>query len=244
MSLFTPSGGLVYHLRAFRHRAGLWAPFRQAIEAWLGAELSGPGELILVGPSAGHCLPEAVLLRFERVLALEPDPVARWLLRRKLTHGALELESRDLLVEPLLRGEQGLPELLVQRPSASVLFCNLLGQLELVLSEQQQLEFQRAFRERVLPALAGRRWASFHDRWSLDRSAREPKPVMRSFPGQPSADALAAAWFGETDQPLTVLDHATSELFPSEWPRRYFSWQITPGALHVVEGLAGPKRES
>ncbi len=238
MSVFSPSGGLVYHLRALRHRAGSWAPFRQAIEAWLGAALEGPGELVLVGPSAGHCLPEAVLARFDSVLALEPDPLARWLLRRRLPQRDVALEPRDLLVGPLLRGDEGLPELLRQRPSATVLFCNLLGQLHFVLSERQQTEFQEAFRARLLPALAGRRWASFHDRWSLDRSAREPSPVMRSFTSQPDADTLARAWFGAHGPAVEVLDHATTELFPREWPRRYFSWQITPTALHVVEGVS------
>lgn len=77
MSLLTPSGGLVYHLRAWRYRAGLWAPFRQAVETWLASALLGPGELVLVGPSGGHCLPEVVLRRFERIVVLEPDPLAR-----------------------------------------------------------------------------------------------------------------------------------------------------------------------
>lgn len=238
MSLFTPSGGLVYHLRAWRHRASLWAPFRQAVETWLASTLLGPGELVLVGPSAGHCLPDSVLRRFEQVLVLEPDPVARWLLGRRLTHAQIEIEARDLLVEPLLRSGEGLGELLRARPRASVLFCNLLGQLHFALSEEQQATFRRAFRERILPELASRKWASFHDRWSLDRSAAEPVPLMRTFSALPSDDELGASWFGADAAPVAVLDHHTSQLFPSHLPRRYFSWQITPSALHVVEGVS------
>jgi hypothetical protein len=238
MSLFTPSGGLVYHLRAWRHREGLWAPFRGAVETWLAGALTGPGELVLVGPSAGHCLPDVVLRRFERFLVLEPDPVARWLLRRRLAPGAIEVESRDLLVEPLLRGRAGLVELLEARPRASVLFCNLLGQLHFSLSEEQHHDLLRSFRERLLPTLEGRRWASFHDRWSLDRREEPSAPLLRTFPSRPSDDELGAAWFGASGPPVAVLDHGTSDLFPTEWPRRYFSWQITPGALHVVEGVA------
>src|SRR5215216_4794788 len=76
MSLFTPSGGLVYHARALRHRSGLWAPFRRAVDEWLAEALPPADELILVGPSAGHCLPLERLARFRRLLVLEPDPVA------------------------------------------------------------------------------------------------------------------------------------------------------------------------
>jgi hypothetical protein len=239
MSLFTPSGGLVYHLRAARYRAGLWAPFRAAVEHWLDAQLGSGEELVLVGPSGGHCLPERVVKRFGRVLALEPDPVARLLLRARLRGLRLELESRDLLVEPLLTSAPGLDQLLQARPGAAVLFCNVLGQLHFGLSDEQQQRFRRAFRERIVPALSGRVWASFHDRWSLDRDRHEQSAQRAAFDGLPSDRALGQAWFGEEGATVTVLDHETSELFPSTWPRHYFAWQITPGALHVVEGVSG-----
>ena len=238
MSLFTPSGGLVYHARALRYREGLWGPFRTELQHWLERCLPPASELILVGPSAGHCLPTQLLSRFERVFILEPDLLARRILRSRLARARLVFEARDLLVAPMLAGGPGLDALLERRPAASVLFCNLLGQVQLDLSEEQQLRFQAAFKLRVLPLLVWRCWASFHDRWSLARDVGEPSPPTLSFERLPSDPELAAACFGASGAPLTVVDHGASALFPEAWPRRYFSWQLTPQALHIVEGVA------
>lgn len=239
MSWLTPSGGLVYHLRALRHRARLWAPFRDALAAWLERSLAGAsGELVLIGPSAGHCLPLSVLRRFERLTALEPDPLARALLRSRLGR-KLELHREDLLLQPQLTGTPGLAELLAQRPEACVLFCNVLGQLHFALSDEQHELFQRRFRERVVPQLRGRRWASFHDRWSLDWQAEEPLPSPRRFFRRPSDEELGRACFGAEGPPLEVMDHGTSELFPAELSYDYFCWQLTPRSLHLVEAVTG-----
>lgn len=238
MSLVTPSGGLVYHLRAWRYAGTLWAPFRASLADWLSRSLPRSRELILVGPSAGHCLPLERWRSIPKVLVLEPDPVARWLLSRRLAPSQVEGEPRDLLVEPLLRQQSGLQPLLERWPQAPVLFCNVLGQLHFRLSEEQHARFQRAFRERVVPLLSTRCWASFHDRWSFDwRASAGTLPQTRTFAQLPSDAALAETWFGARIDPVTALDHGTSQLFPESLPRSYFSWQITPGALHVVEAL-------
>jgi hypothetical protein len=239
MALFTPTGGIVYHLRARRHRERSWLPFRRAVRGWLEQALPPTEELVLVGPSAGHCLPLDHLNRFARVTVLEPDPVARWLLGRSLRVPSVT-ERRDLLVGPLLSDSAGLDHLLRQKPQASVLFCNLLGQIQLGLSDEQQLAWRSAFRARLLPALEGRRWASFHDLWSLDRSAREPLFATEArFDRAPSDDELGRALFGDGGPAVAVLDHGTARLFPEALPRRYFTWQLTPDALHVVEGVSG-----
>lgn len=239
MSLVTPSGGLVYHLRALRHAGASWAPFRAELAAWLARSLPLADELILVGPSAGHCLPTERMRRVPRILALEPDPLARVLLRKRLAPSRVEFEPRDLLIEPLLNGESGLAALLERRPHVPVLFCNVLGQVHFALSEEQHDHFQQGFRARVLPALAGRSWASFHDRWSLDWPAgAAPTPASREFESLPSDAELGEAWFGSGKEPVTALDHGTTALFPETWPRTYLSWQLTPSALHVVEALA------
>ncbi len=239
MSLFTLSGGLVYHARAWRFRDGLWSPFRDALAEWLVQHLAVTDELILVGPSGGHCLPLAHLSRFGRLLVLEPDPLARRILGLRLQSARLDFEHRDLLVEPLLGGRSGLDTVLRQRPNAAVLFCNLLGQLHFGFSDEAQQQFQTQFTRRIVPLLDGRSWASFHDRWSLDRGLDQLTPVMRRFERPPSDAELGVAWFGSAGAPVTVLDHGTSSLFPETLPRSYFSWQITPKALHVIEAVSG-----
>lgn len=233
----SPSGGLLYHLRALRYGSELWQPFRSALAAWLATRLPWRGELILVGPSAGHCLPLVELGRFERLLVLEPDPLARLWLARRLPSVRVDVEPRDLLLGPLLSGRPGLDALLERRPSAAVLFCNVLGQLHFGLSDEQQASLERAFVTRVLPLLESRSWASFHDRWSLERGVDETQPAWLDFERYPADRELAEAWFGARGPALSLLEHATGKLFPAGLPRRYFSWQLTPTALHVVEGV-------
>jgi hypothetical protein len=241
LGLFTPTGGLVYHARALRYRDGLWAPFRGALATWLVHCLPPNDELILVGPSGGHCLPLAQLRRYRRLIALEPDPLARSILRGRVSPVRLEVEHRDLMLAPLLSGARGLETLLERRPEASLLFCNLLGQVQIDLAEEQQERFQAEFKRRLLPLLAGRFWASFHDRWSVNRDqhAAPAPPLTLSFESRPGDEQLGCAYFGAAGAAVTAFDHGASALFPAAWPRRYFSWQLTPRALHVVEGVSG-----
>lgn len=236
MPLLSPSGGIVYHLRATRYRTSLWAPFRERVGAWLAQHLGSAPELLLVGSSAGHCLPLVELARYPKLTALEPDGLAGALLRLRLPR--VLVEPRDLLLRPLLEDRPALDAYLGQRPGAAVLFCNVLGQLSFGLSDEQQAKFEREFRRRILPALAGRAWASFHDRWSFDLGTEPVRPLELGFPQQPSDQQLGQAWFGLEGPTLEAFDHGTSELFPAELPRRYFGWQLTPKAYHLVEGVA------
>jgi hypothetical protein len=237
--LFSQSGGLVYHARAWRLAHTLWQPFRASVAEWLAAQLPAADELILVGPSAGHCLPLEQLAGFRRVLVLDPDPLARWLLARRLrSYNAkviVEEEARDQLLTPLLTDAPGLEQVLERRPQAALLFCNVLGQLHFGLNEEQQIALPRNFRRRIGPQLGKRAWASFHDRWSLDSA--EVLPLHASFAERPSDDELGRRFFGAAGPAVEVLDHGTAELFATELPRRYFSWRVTPSAAHIVEAL-------
>ncbi len=242
MPLLSPSGGIVYHLRAARFRAGSWAPFRERLAAWLDEQLLGAPELVLVGPNAGHCLPMAALARYPKLTALEPEWLAARLLRLRLQK--VDVVARDLLVGPLLDGSSGLDDYLAQKPYAAVLFCNVLGQLQFGLNDEQQARLESEFRRRFVPALARRPWASFHDRWSFDLGPDEARPLELAFAQKPSDLELGQAWFGSEGAPLSALDHGTSELFPPELPRHYFGWQLTPSAFHLVEGVASSSASS
>jgi hypothetical protein len=92
----------------------------------------------LVGPSGGHCLPLAPLSRYRRLVVLEPDPLARRILQLRLAPTRLEVEHRDVLLAPLLSGGVGLDTVLERRPRASVLFCNLLGQVQIELADEHR----------------------------------------------------------------------------------------------------------
>ncbi|HEX3595373.1 MAG TPA: hypothetical protein VHU80_09735 [Polyangiaceae bacterium] len=234
------AGGLFYHARAVRSAGARWRPFRDALGQWLNDVFDPAAPLVVVGPSAGYCLPDAFLARFDDVTALEPDPVARWLLARRarrLGIRSLELVSEDRLVAPLLTGmASGLDAMLGRRPTASVLFANVLGQIRFLLTDGERGEWQRAWTKRLAPLLARRTWASFHDRVS---SASAPAVVMPHRTSVRLSDAaLGRTFYGHLDGRIELLDHLTERLFPAGIPHAYFHWELDRSSHHLVEAVA------
>lgn len=220
--LLSPTGGLVYHLRALRHRHGLWAPFHRAVAGWLAGWQPRRRELVIVGPNAGYALPAGFLMRFERVTALEPDPLARWLLARRTDAGRLAFSRLDCLATP-----DGLAQLATAHPEAAILFSNVLGQVAAPAEDWRAL---------LARHLAGHAWASYHD--VISTSAR-PKPD-----GEPAILAndqtlettLARFWPGGT---IELSDHETFRL-AGDRPQHYAVWQISRQRWHLVEWANNP----
>jgi len=217
LRLFHASGGLRYHLRARRHADNLWVPFLDRVADWLGAWQPSARRLVLVGPSAGYTLPAAFLHRFREVVAHEPDPLARFLLRRRIGHPALSFEG----------AVDDLTALASQHPDAAFLFCNLLGQ---DWTGRPAHVWQPMFAD----ALHGRAWASYHE---VASSTRAP-----DWPGVPRYDAcpdfeslMAGFWSGGE---LVVEDHGTHGLCP-HLPREYTFWRFLPERHHLIEWLQG-----
>jgi hypothetical protein len=235
------SGGLLYHLRAARFGRRLWSPFRTALDAWLARTDLGTEHLVLVGPSAGYCLTDGFLGRFARIDVLEPDPVARFLLGRRLARMpgvTARFVARDLLVAPLLRREPGLPEFLAERPGASVLFANLLGQMRLVVPADRFEEWQAIWPNRVAPELAARPWASFHDRVSSSF-----RPLFTDGPSEPARvkdQDLGSHFYAGSPGRIELFDHSTENFFPGDLPHAYFHWHIAPDTHHLIEAVASP----
>lgn len=238
-SWLNPAGGLRYHVRAL-FGARSWAPFRAALSGWLAEFVPRVPRGVLVGPSAGYTFPDAFLRRFTALTVLEPDPIAGYLLMRRLHRlgvADLQLESRDLLIAPLLESGAGLAELLEADPQACLIFGNVLGQTRFLLEEAEFERFKSAFRERITPLLDSRSWLSFHDRLSgtLAPSFRAPflvperlddHGVLRELYGQ-----------GHTGAPQELFDHQSDGFFPANVPHAYFSWQIDGKRHHLIEGL-------
>jgi len=237
-----PAGGLRYHVRALL--AGrAWDPFRAALAHWL-ATFDAPGaRAVLVGPSAGHTFPDAFLSQFSAITVLEPDPIARLLIGRRLRAlgvATLQLEPADRLIAPLLDGGYGLAELLRADPSACLIFGNVLGQTRFLLQDPDFERFKSAFRERIVPLLAGRAWLSFHDRLSgsFAPNFRQPytaparladSDLLRElYPSAPSDSGAAE---------VELFDHQSDRFFPSNLVHSYFHWQIDRARHHLIEGV-------
>ncbi len=241
--LFNPAGGVRYHLRAWRHSATLWQPFRWALGEWLLDWKPPEKTLLLVGPSGGYNLQPFLFERFERVVCLEPDPVARWIFRRRLERAPLERrpELSFIAEDQLVEHPERFGALLARLDDPAILFSNVLGQLRVLLgvSDTDDDRFARV-REAVQAAERGRSWASFHDRVSgvLQPALTQATVVEERWSDK---ELLNHAFAEARDLPQgtapELLDHLTEGLFPTDLPHAYFSWELEPGWFHVIEAV-------
>ena len=220
------SGGLNWHLRALARRGKLWRPFRDELANFLARWQPSTQSLILAGPSAGWCLPPAFLTRFDRIVAVDPDPWAKFLFRR------LHPEAR---IVRWIKGDffAVMPDLLAAEPDAAILFCNMLGQLRFAGRDAEDADRLIAG---IAPALAGRPWASFHELLSGETGTT---PRRLPLAGPPHHEALLKQ-LGLSGE---WLDHAASHVLPQTMPREIVPWRFAPGRLHLVEMGIGDRRK-
>jgi len=224
MPLLHPSGGLFYHLRAWRWQSTRWLPFHSEVARWLDAWRPEAAQLVLIGPSGGYALNARFLARFQRITILEPDALARHLLRKRFSDFAFEFADSGWLA-----GSDG-PAILAQRyPEAAFLFCNLLGQK---LTGQGVGHDRQAWLGGLQTALQGRNWASWHD---LASTTRRPNRFVQLslLQAEPLDDLLARFWLGGE---LEIHDHECAGMLPQS-SRQYTLWQLAPGRFHLVEWL-------
>lgn len=248
-ALLLPSGGLRYHVRALRHRAA-WAPFRDRLARFLVDDWAPPRgrPLLLVGCSAGWCLPLDVIAHLGNagVIACDVDPLALWILSRRLrpllpTTTPLTTRTGDALGvdggPPGGRRTPGaaLAAVLHDHPDANVLFCNVWGQVIFDVTD----DVTRARWKQALPRLLhGRTWASFFDRVSGPVAPDVDAARERSDRSLPD-DALVDRFYARAPTPLStfsLVDHGTEDLFV-DLPRLHLAWQLAPGAHHLIEAV-------
>ena len=221
----SPSGGLVWHMRAL-HRRRHWNHFLLPVGDWLDTWHPASTGLLLIGPSAGWCIPDSFLGRFSQIHALDIDPLAGKIFRvlhRKIIAGRrvqLTWQEGDLFEQ--------LEDLLCKYPDHAVLFCNVLGQHGL---HQRVAELVTRDFESLSSLLRGRVWASFHDRLSGGRNEADPIPgqflLSKGLDTQTLVQRVAreGQW----------IDHLTQGVFPENTARLMIPWGIRPGVLHWVE---------
>lgn len=222
MPLLHPSGGLFYHLRAWRWQGTRWLPFHSEVARWLDAWQPAATQLVLIGPSGGYALNARFLSRFQGITVLEPDPLARHLLRKRFSDFEFEFADSAWLAQ-----SDG-PAILAQRhPDAAFLFCNLLGQK---LTGQGAGHDRQSWLTALQTALQQRQWASWHD---LASTARRPDRFGQLALPRAEAldDLLARFWIGGV---LEIHDHDCAGMLP-DLPRQYAIWQLAPSRFHLVE---------
>jgi hypothetical protein len=194
------------------------------VRRWLTDWRPDSNHLVLIGPSGGYAFTAQFLARFARISVLEPDPLARWLLRRRFPGVGFDWQDGEYLPQP-----DGFTRLAAAFPDAALLFCNLLGQ-EL---QGQPVGFARPlWLAGLMPALTGHPWASWHDLISTTRAPDSFTPV-RLDGAIPADELLARFWHGGR---LEVSDHETAGLCPRA-PRQYGIWHLAPRRYHLIEWL-------
>jgi hypothetical protein len=245
--LVNPAGGLRYHQRALRHAKNLWHPFRWALGEWLLAWEPPETTLLLVGPSGGYNLQPFFFERFDRVVCLEPDPVARAVFGWKLSHAPLDRRPKLEFIsdDRLVRHPERFLPLLSDLGDACLLFSNIIGQLRalLAVSSSEAPELARV-RDVVRQSLVGRSWASFHDRFSGELRPAFEGTLLSD--GRPSDEQLVErAYADEIEKngalPAELLDHLTEGFFPTDLEHAYFSWELDPGLFHLIEAVRSAK---
>lgn len=241
-ALWNPAGGLRYHLRAYRYSETLWQPFRWALGEWLLGWEPPEKTLVMVGPSGGYTTQPFLFERFERLICLEPDPVARFVFKRRLARAPLE--SRPTLEfitdDRLVHHPDKLVALLETLGDAAVLFSNILGQVRVLLgaSSEEEPAFVRV-REEVRRALANRSYASYHDRVSgHPRPEGSDKPMIAD-DQLSNAELVESLYPADTrvGEDAELLDHFTQGFFPRDLEHAYFVWELEPGWFHLIEGV-------
>jgi hypothetical protein len=178
-------------------------------------------ELVVFGPSAGWTLPLDLFAGFSRVVFVEPDPVARFLLRRRLPAGVLfEFVTREDLLPWTSSRPRVFAEFLARYPGAAVLFASVLGQIPLIAKR-----IDLATHGEFLQTLSTRAWASYHDLYS---GASEDAHLIAS--RDPSQVFKQGA----------VVDHETSWL--SNASSQLALWPLTEKSLHVIEFVSAKPR--
>ena len=222
---FSPSGGVVWHWRALRLRRQ-WAEFNGNIALWLNQWEHRCTGLLLLGPSAGWCLPDSFLCRFPSIHAVDTDPLAPALFG--LVHGRALASSGGKVSWERADICMALERLLEAFPGHALLFCNMLGQHALHRPEAGLAEAEIAALGR---RLKGRQWASFHDRlsglWAANRPVPQAFILDATEEAMPLAKRVNAA--GEW------RDHLTTRVLPSSGARLLLPWRIRPGRLHWIE---------
>lgn len=219
------SGGFFWHTRAIYRRNRLWKPFRDALERFLSAWQPKTRSLILVGPSAGWCLPTSFLVRFDRITAVDPDLLAPLLFRHLHPEARITAWLRDDFFHCGA-------DLLTREPDAAVLFCNVLGQLRFSGLDEREVVGRIAS---LAPLLVGRPWASFHEILS-----GETPVTPRALPlaGPPHHEALLRQ-LGLSGE---WLDHGAGDVLPKNAQRDIVPWRFAPGRIHLVEmGMGGER---
>ncbi|MEI6126148.1 MAG: hypothetical protein WCQ99_06285 [Pseudomonadota bacterium] len=233
---FNPAGGVLYHFRAALYARSRWQPFRRAVGEWLHRWDPPEKKLILIGASGGYALDSAFLGRFDKIIAVDPDPVSKWIFQKRFPSVTTLLRwiTTDFFITAEHSAER-LHAFLSHHPDAAILISNFLGQLPFLIHDLNTREKLILFWQNTLYTLLhGRSWASFHDRYSSSKAPNAPRHFCTAH--QCTGEELVRRFYGR-DCSGEWRDHSTELFFSAQSLYDYFLWQLTPKSFHIIEGV-------
>ncbi|OFZ19648.1 MAG: hypothetical protein A2Z20_12980 [Bdellovibrionales bacterium RBG_16_40_8] len=213
MVLLNNTGGLKYHLRAFWHRKR-WRPFCEFVEIWLNdwvkdLDLNKRQTLVLIGPNAGYTLSQSFISQFRNIIVIEPDPLAYAMFEARFHCGARLVRQDYFSLSDNPPNPEKLRGLFLAFPNSVFLFCNVLGQLPVILREKKGVnveDYMRRLAKVLHEEIKHHCMASYHDRYS--RNLKKPNEF---------------------------IDHLTGELFTDVKDKKEFPWRLTRLEEHQIE---------
>lgn len=241
-----PTGGLSYHWIASRHANTRWRSFRAQVRQWLTEwqknwPLHGPNsiqELVIFGPSAGWTLPLDDFHGLSKVTFVEPDPLARFLLKKRFGKKPIEILSDSKILPWFSENTEEFKCFVDSRPHAAFLFSNLLGQVTLLLSPEQAASRIRSAQNEFLNALENRIWASYHDLYSTTQSSEIKVPhlttkAISSVSSSESTSRISEIALATFPDAKSLTDHETSWLSVNR-PTEFAIWPLSRNQTHLI----------
>ena len=213
---------LFYHYRSLRYGKRLWGSHQVKVASFLNDWNPKGDELLLFGPSGGYSLPEAFIRKFSKIIAVEPDPVARLVFEKRFqvkpewVKQPVQFNHRDDLARfaPF---------------TGPVLFCNVLGQIP--------MKNTSSFRRVLHPFLEGRSFASYHDAMSGHDIEFDCEDAPRKKTGLTQMKSWI--YVKNPSGKFEVTAHLAPDLFDEArgLEYRYWWWKITDRQSHLLEGV-------
>lgn len=243
--LLNRSGGLFYHYLYLRYGRTLWRPYQQFIHRHLQQWTPGGGHLVLLGPSGGYSLPAQWLACFDRVDAIDFDPLAERIFKWRFPNAKVVWHRTNFLGQSEFY-PQGLLDLKKQFSGDYFLFCNFLGQLPFLYQDYESQH--EVFKNTLYEFCQDSNWCSYHDIYSVSLAAASGDDNFLSQEVESVEswlEAMARRQEEKGDHSARIInDHWTKSLLPKAEKPAYVSWALQPRSRHLIEFVCQPARSS
>ncbi|MCB0355790.1 MAG: hypothetical protein KDD40_02225 [Bdellovibrionales bacterium] len=232
--IINPAGGIYYHINALRYKKMLWQPFINNLNLFLQDWPTTKEHLVIFGGSAGYCLTQPFLDRFNKITLVDPDPLAAkifsYRFNKKISKSHKNYLDKDFIKIQQLKDDF---------TDAAILFSNILGQFPYLLNPQE--EYKTTLKNSLFKIFKDREWASFHDLLSYHFKKTNCSIcwplILQAQNNEESIDKLQQQLQLRPSK-VHVVDHLTEGIFNNSALAQKLYWQRTPHSYHIIEAVA------